>query len=277
MSKNRQSATLANNVNTALKENVGAETNDVTQPNTGTETEQHIQGTMENPATQDSGTMPNALIDGVVSPAEQDNLGMGTASINNQPKVVEPQVNVVEPVVEETKELPNALQLQVGSQNKLSQVVDFDKLVDELTATGKTVVYNIAEYMKNMAPGISMGPEQGVKHQVKLYRSLELLFNHASDSDFMKIYPNLLFLFHEHGDSGEKPGVFSMQCVYRFPEYITLAKNEREAFSRWLNVLITTSNPATRPDAAKNLNWSYALAYGLTDDAVTRIQAFYNV
>ena len=188
-----------------------------------------------------------------------------------QVNVQEPEVNVTEPTVE-----TNALELQNTIVEKpLSQAFDANQLMDSLSPLGQTAFYQIQEYMDAMAPGRPMNEVEGVKHQVKLYRALDIVFNRLSDEDFRKFYPALLYLFHEYGD--EVNGVFSMVHVYRFPEYLTLSTVEQDTFHRLLNMMIVTANPTTRPDAIRSLNWAYTLGVGLTDDARARVQSFYQV
>lgn len=180
-------------------------------------------------------------------------------------------VSTVEPEVQ-----TNALELQnVQVEKPLSEAFDAKALLESLSPLGQTAFYQIQEYMDAMAPGKPMTEVEGVKHQVKLYRALDIVFNRLSDDDFRKFYPALLYLFHEYGD--DVNGVFSMVYVYRFPEYLTLSTVEQEAFHRLLNMMIVTANPVTRPDAIRTLNWKYTLQVGLTDDARARIQAFYQV
>ena len=188
-----------------------------------------------------------------------------------QVNVQEPEVNVTEPTVE-----TNALELQNTIVEKpLSQAFDANQLMDSLSPLGQTAFYQSQEYMDAMAPGRPMNEVEGVKHQVKLYRALDIVFNRLSDEDFRKFYPALLYLFHEYGD--EVNGVFSMVHVYRFPEYLTLSTVEQDTFHRLLNMMIVTANPTTRPDAIRSLNWAYTLGVGLTDDARARVQSFYQV
>lgn len=229
--------------------------------------------TTENPSVVDSGDMPEALAQGEVTTTEAEKLGVDTVtSINETPKE-EVQPKVVEPTVQEETKLPNALELQ--GKKKLSEVVDFDQLRAQVSALGQNVLFMIEEYMDDMMPGKPMTQEVGVKHQVKLFRALDILINKTSDEDFAKIYPAVLYLFHEHGD--EKQGVFSMMYVYRFPEYIPLSTVERETFYRWLNMLVVTANPQTRKETVASLNWKHTLEVGVTEDATTRLQSFYGI
>ena len=237
------------------------------------ETETPVESTETNPATVDSGDMPEALAQGEVTTTEAEKLGVDTVtSINETPKE-ETQPKVVEPTVQEEAKLPNALELQ--GKKKLSEVVDFDQLRAQVSALGQNVLFTIEEYMEDMMPGKPMTHEVGVKHQVKLFRALDILINKANDEDFAKIYPAVLYLFHEHGD--EKQGVFSMMYVYRFPEYIPLSTVERETFYRWLNMLVVTANPQTRKETVGSLNWKHTLEVGVTEDAITRLQSFYGI
>lgn len=252
---------------------------DATEVTTTPETTESTE-TTENPSVVDSGDMPEALAQGEVTTTEAEKLGVDTVtSINETPKeetqvqTAQPQPKVVEPIVTEETKLPNALELQ--GKKKLSEVVDFDQLRSQVSALGQNVLFTIEEYMDDMMPGKPMTQEVGVKHQVKLFRALDILINKTSDEDFAKIYPAVLYLFHEHGD--EKQGVFSMMYVYRFPEYIPLSTVERETFYRWLNMLVVTANPQTRKETVGSLNWKHTLEVGTTEDATTRLQSFYGI
>ena len=256
-------------------EHTPVDATEATTPETTESTE-----TTENPSVVNSGDMPEALAQGEVTTTEAEKLGVDTVtSINETPKEevqtpqTQPQPKVVEPTVQEETKLPNALELQ--GKKKLSEVVDFDQLRAQVSALGQNVLFTIEEYMDDMMPGKPMTQEVGVKHQVKLFRALDILINKTSDEDFAKIYPAVLYLFHEHGD--EKQGVFSMMYVYRFPEYIPLSTVERETFYRWLNMLVVTANPQTRKETVASLNWKHTLEVGVTEDATTRLQSFYGI
>lgn len=284
----QMNADLENKPEVETEETVTTETPEVeateataTEVSTTPETGTPVESTESNPATVDSGDMPEALAQGEVTTTEAEKLGVDTVtSINEIPKeetqptqVQQPQPKVVEPTVQEETKLPNALELQ--GKKKLSEVVDFDQLRSQVSALGQNVLFTIEEYMEDMMPGKPMTHEVGVKHQVKLFRALDILINKANDEDFAKIYPAVLYLFHEHGD--EKQGVFSMMYVYRFPEYIPLSTVERETFYRWLNMLVVTANPQTRKETVGSLNWKHTLEVGVTEDAITRLQSFYGI
>lgn len=271
----QMNADLENKPEVETEETATTETPEVeaTEVSTTPETESPVESTETNPATVDSGDMPEALVQGEVTTTEAEKLGVDTVtSINETPKE-ETQPKVVEPTVQEETKLPNALELQ--GKKKLSEVVDFDQLRSQVSALGQNVLFTIEEYMEDMMPGKPMTHEVGVKHQVKLFRALDILINKANDEDFAKIYPAVLYLFHEHGD--EKQGVFSMMYVYRFPEYIPLSTVERETFYRWLNMLVVTANPQTRKETVGSLNWKHTLEVGVTEDAITRLQSFYGI
>ena len=277
----QMSADLENKPEVETEETVTTETPEVvnteveataTEVTTTPETTESTE-TTENPSVVDSGDMPEALAQGEVTTTEAEKLGVDiVTSINETPKE-EVQPKVVEPTVTEETKLPNALELQ--GKKKLSEVVDFDQLRAQVSALGQNVLFTIEEYMDDMMPGKPMTQEVGVKHQVKLFRALDILINKTSDEDFAKIYPAVLYLFHEHGD--EKQGVFSMMYVYRFPEYIPLSTVERETFYRWLNMLVVTANPQTRKETVASLNWKHTLEVGVTEDATTRLQSFYGI
>lgn len=276
---NRQNAQMSadlENKPVETEETVTTETEVETTPVDTTEVttpETESTETTGNPSVVDSGDMPEALAQGEVTTTEAEKLGVDTVtSINETPKE-EVQPKVVEPTIEEETKLPNALELQ--GKKKLSEVVDFDQLRAQVSALGQNVLFTIEEYMDDMMPGKPMTQEVGVKHQVKLFRALDILINKTSDEDFAKIYPAVLYLFHEHGD--EKQGVFSMMYVYRFPEYIPLSTVERETFYRWLNMLVVTANPQTRKETVASLNWKHTLEVGVTEDATTRLQSFYGI
>ena len=275
----QMNADLENQPEVETEETVTTETPEVeaTEVSTTPETESPVESTetetTENPSVVDSGDMPEALAQGEVTTTEAEKLGVDTVtSINEIPKE-ETQPKVVEPTVQEETKLPNALELQ--GKKKLSEVVDFDQLRSQVSALGQNVLFTIEEYMEDMMPGKPMTHEVGVKHQVKLFRALDILINKTNDEDFAKIYPAVLYLFHEHGD--EKQGVFSMMYVYRFPEYIPLSTVERETFYRWLNMLVVTANPQTRKETVGSLNWKHTLEVGVTEDAITRLQSFYGI
>ena len=275
----QMNADLENKPEVETEEVVTTETPEVeaTEVSTTPETTESTETeTTENPSVVDSGDMPEALAQGEVTTTEAEKLGVDTVTSINETTKEETQPTqpkVVEPTVQEETKLPNALELQ--GKKKLSEVVDFDQLRSQVSALGQNVLFTIEEYMEDMMPGKPMTHEVGVKHQVKLFRALDILINKASDEDFAKIYPAVLYLFHEHGD--EKQGVFSMMYVYRFPEYIPLSTVERETFYRWLNMLVVTANPQTRKETVGSLNWKHTLEVGVTEDAITRLQSFYGI
>lgn len=124
----------------------------------------------------------------------------------------------------------------------------------------------LKSYVVEMKPGRQMNEDLGGQHQVRLYRTLQMLINNVT-TDWSRVFGTLLALVHEF----EGPqGAFGVS-VFRFTETMKLDSNDRQGFVRLLNMLTMMADPKSRAEQLKFVEWERALHFGLTEDGRTRI------
>lgn len=142
--------------------------------------------------------------------------------------------------------------------------------LDDVSIAGKIAYQNILDYITNMAPRKPVSPDEGSRHQVRLYRSLVSIFNNL-DNDFNLIFGSVLSVFNEHKD-----GVFHESRVFRFFDTMALSKDERDSFQRLLNLIKLTAEPKGRTLALKQINLNATLEF-ITEKGKQKVLKFFNV
>ena len=152
-------------------------------------------------------------------------------------------------------------------KNTATEVVD--ELAD-VDINSKIAYQTILTYMTNMAPRVPVTIEDGVRHQISLYRALTSIINNT-EKDFNLVFGTLLKLFDEHKD-----GVFREASLFRFTEHITLPDNDRKSFLRILNMFKLTASPLSREIAVKQINFPMTLEF-IGEKGKSKIMSFFRV
>jgi hypothetical protein len=134
------------------------------------------------------------------------------------------------------------------------------------------VRHDLAEYIKNMAPGKAISEKLGSFHQVRLFNVLLAVINRYSDDDFRTSMGIISELFR-----AEANGVFGEQYVFRFMEHVELSSPRIKLFQRLLNMFIVMAEPKSRKAALRQLNWQETLSGEITNDARNRVLNYFNV
>ena len=183
--------------------------------------------------------------------------------INNTPETV---ITQTPPVQQQPIPTPTVV------DNTQPVVCIIDKLkadIEKASVLGKINFSNVLDYIKNMAPRKPISTDEGIRHQVALYRSLTTVINNL-DSDFNLVYGSILQLFNEHKD-----GAFHETRVFRFMDNITLPDNDRKSFQRLLNLVKLTADPKGRELTLKQINLDSALEF-ISENGRQKIMKFYN-
>lgn len=149
-------------------------------------------------------------------------------------------------------------------------------LIDELTKSGNGIAINvfagIEQYLKDMKPGRPMKSVDGARHQVLLYRTIQMAINQTK-TDFPKVFATVLKVF---ADNQGKGGATNGQYLFRFTENLAMSPEDREGFTRLMNMLSVAAPVQNRAMALKQIDFPRTLQYGVSDEGRRRLLAFFN-
>jgi len=153
--------------------------------------------------------------------------------------------------------------------------VAFDTMVANLRKTGtveqRAVIANFDDYLKTMALGIPIDPNDGVKKQFLLWNTIEMVLNRVSFGEFDTLWKIVLGYFHAHEN-----GALHERAVYRFPEAWLYGQAELDTFHKMINLIKLTANPNARHSGLKQLDFNRTVADPLlSEDAKARLAVFY--
>lgn len=130
---------------------------------------------------------------------------------------------------------------------------------------------NLKKYVDTMRPGVAHQGTQGPATQVMLYRTIQTVLR-QSGGDFDFMFGQLLKTVHEH-----RKTVFNERYVFRYFDRLTLTNVERRNFERFLNMMLTVCDPATRSHAIKQVDIDATMEGFKDADAHQRVVAFFQV
>ncbi len=228
---------------------------DTTVPNEETETttantaeqNQSSEGSEVVETTSTSGNTVESTEPQMLSGTEFDNATTETAP-------VQPEVIVTEKVVPSTK--PKATATASISESMSVSMVRED----------------IANYIKNMAPGMIISEKKGSQHQARFFNVILAVINRYSDDDFKAAMDIIVKAFRT-----EAKGVFGAQYVYRFMEHVELPSPRVTLFQRLINMFIIMAEPKSRVAAMKQLNWQDTLSGEITNEGRNRVLKYFDV
>lgn len=131
---------------------------------------------------------------------------------------------------------------------------------------------NLDSYAQKMRPGMPVSVADGVANQVLLYRTLTAIINNLREGEFVSVFGEVLRRFHEG-----RQGIFSEMYVFRFPEHLTLTKDEQTAFHRLLNLMIVAADPKGRSLIAKQVNIQATCEFGISEQGRSNLLNFFNL
>jgi hypothetical protein len=177
-----------------------------------------------------------------------------------------------EPVQEETQPEPAPTNTPVRGQTASVQQVDESPFAGGQKSTSLMIVEdNLATYVDKMKPGAAHQGNEGPTAQVLLYRTVQTILRQKG-SDFNFLFGELLKTVHKHRNS-----VFNERYVFRYMDRLSLTSSERRNFERFINMLLTVCDPATRSHTLKQVDINATMEGFKDPDAHQRVVAFFQV
>jgi biopolymer transport protein ExbD len=147
--------------------------------------------------------------------------------------VVETTVSTEEPhqdaVVETTPVAEEPVEVKIPEVKKTAQPKE--------TLMSKTLKDNIQLYYENMKPNKPVSPEEGAKHQYKLYMDIMNIFNTNSVDEFKKNYRALIQIVKEHRND-----IFHEAYIARFMKNWPGSDRDGHAFINMCHLLLETAD-----------------------------------
>lgn len=148
-----------------------------------------------------------------------------------------------------------------------------EKIAETASVDARAIINSIIQYMRAMAPGKSQTPENIQRQQMNLHAALTGAINRL-EGDFKSVWGGILRAFHEHGGEGQ---VFHERYVFRQLENVPLAKDQREAFTRIVNMISLTADPQGRKAGLKQFDKDRTMQYGMTEAGRNKLLSFYDL
>lgn len=164
----------------------------------------------------------------------------------------------------------------VVQETVISNATPFTARIDAIKESGtnqeKALVAALDNYVDKMKPGAPIAPEQGVKQQYTLWKTILALAENAPKEQFSALWNILLAYFDNY-----KEGVFHDRYLFRFIDQWIWSENDLKAMQNIFNLLQLTANPAKRKEGLARVQLEKTLATGITDEGRDRINLFYLV
>lgn len=131
------------------------------------------------------------------------------------------------------------------------------------------MVERLDGYIDAMAPGKAIDPREGARMQQVLWSTIRDVLRRPAD-EFNAMFTELLLKFHQH-----RNGCFSKRYINRFHEYSNLKGADLRTFTRLIELLMATANPASRHLVARQLSVARTMRDYPDQSVVERMEAFY--
>jgi hypothetical protein len=156
------------------------------------------------------------------------------------------------------------------SEERLTQLlVDYKE--EPLPMSLQFVEHNLAQYAAGMGKGVMVNEEGAAGFQTLLYHTMGRVLR-LEGRQFVDGWTMILDFANKH-----RTTMFDERSSYRGVSVIKLADRDRKNFEQLLNLVVKTSDPATRYNQAQNTNFTVALR-GITDESVRqRVLSYYQV
>ncbi len=135
-----------------------------------------------------------------------------------------------------------------------------------LSPDSEAQMLRLKEYIDFMNPRRPMSIEKGVPQQKALYRLFMWIINTSPDAEFKPLMMLLLEQFYIHTD-----GVFHETAVGRFPEHLTLSKDEARTFFNLINLFKILTDEKGGKLRFKQLDMSKTLTLLITEKGKQRL------
>ena len=133
----------------------------------------------------------------------------------------------------------------------------------------KFVASMIGEYIKHMAPGIPVGPDEGYRRQLSLMRTIVNIIE--TDDDFTKAFRLLIAFVREH-----RKTVFDDKYAYRFFEFARPNDTGPKILTNLITMLIVAAGLQNKREIKKFVSLDKALSLGISDAGRQRVIQYFN-
>lgn len=149
--------------------------------------------------------------------------------------VNEPATEQIAPMPSETQEVVEKVEATPVAQEPVVERKTTSNTKETLMS--KTLKDNIQLYYENMKPNKPVSPEEGAKHQYKLYTDIMNIFNTDSIDEFKKNYRALVQIVKEHrGD------IFHEAYIARFMKNWPGSDRDGHVFINMCHLLMETAD-----------------------------------
>lgn len=148
-------------------------------------------------------------------------------------------------------------------QQRVAKVMAGDNKRERYVATF------MESYVKDMAPGVPMSTEEGVRKQKELWRTIKNVV--GADEGFKEAFRLLVAYFKEYKDS-----VFHHHYIHRFYPELDIAPDEAAGLAAMVNLLSVASGVNNKSDVRKLIDFSKTFDKGLNDAARERVYNYFN-
>lgn len=160
----------------------------------------------------------------------------------SKPAIRQPEnVQEVEVAVETAQEAVQETEVREESpvEAKVAEVKEETRKTSQPKETlmSKTLKDNIQLYYDNMKPNKPVSPEEGAKHQYKLYTDIMNIFNTDSIEEFKKNYRALIQIVKEHRND-----IFHEAYIARFMKNWPGSDRDGHAFVNMCHLLLETAD-----------------------------------
>lgn len=159
------------------------------------------------------------------------------------------------------------------SKQETAPVATSATLIEQLKKLGDRTALNaidgINQYIEAMKPGKVVTPTEGARQQVVLYRTLQNIIN-GEQPNFKLLFATVLKIVDENSKT-----VFSGTHIFRFIDHVVLNAEDRQAFLRIVNLMMTGAAVDGRQAAMRHVDFQRSLQYGVTEEGRVRIHSFF--
>lgn len=142
------------------------------------------------------------------------------------------------------------------------------EIYEQASFHGRMVIDGFYGYVGAMKPGVPLSAEEGARHQVALWRTMNRLWK--LQGEFEAVFRAVLMIVNAHRDQA-----FRLTHVFRFFEHaVAMEGADKTAFTHWVTALINTADPRGRAQGLRQTDLNRAFQ-GLTEEARHRIIGFY--
>ena len=148
-------------------------------------------------------------------------------------------------------------------------------LLGQLKGAPRSLVYKLVigdmnAYITNMAPNVAQSESTGNSNQVLLFRNFQRLFR-LEDGEFLSCIQEVLDLFANRNNAALQDDL-----PFRFVQNLNLNKEQRQLFTRLIQLFQTASNVELRGAVAARTNLAEISRLMGDERAAQRLEAFFN-